>query len=131
MPAPRAASNRSGGNWNAQRSNQNDGGSNWNKGNCQPRGNVGGNPHAESTPTASASTVQGNPKSSGKLFQMEKQAAVDDAHIVTSTFLVNNVPSFILFDSGATHSFVSRRHALALGLENPELIQDSVVIPVV
>ena len=49
----------------------------------------------EVTPTASSTTVQGNPKSSGKLFQMEKQAAEDDAHVVTSTFLVNNVPSFV------------------------------------
>ena len=57
---------------------------------------------------------------------MEKQAAENDAHVVTGTFLVNNVPSFVLFYSGATHSFVSKSSALALGLENRESIRDSV-----
>ena len=81
------------------------------------RGTMGGNPRVKSTPTASARTVQGNPKSSGNVFQIEKQAAEGDARVVTGTFLVNNVPCFILFDSAATHSFVSKSNALALGLK--------------
>ena len=59
-------------------------------------------------PTASGRTVQGNPKSSGKLFQLEKHAVEEVAHVVIGTFLINNVSSFILFDSEATHSFVSK-----------------------
>ncbi|XP_074300106.1 uncharacterized protein LOC141631317 [Silene latifolia] len=53
----------------------------------------------------------------------------NDAHVVTGTFLVDNTPSFVLFDSGATHYFVSRGHALALGLGEYELVKDNVFIP--
>ncbi|XP_074305111.1 uncharacterized protein LOC141640049 [Silene latifolia] len=60
---------------------------------------------------------------------MGKQAAKDDAHVVTGTFLVNSKPTFVLFDSGATHSFVSREHARTLNLEIFDLIMDSVTIP--
>jgi len=92
-------------------------------GNYQKTGNDGGKQ------TGAASTSQSGAKSSGKLFAMGKEAAKDDAHVVTGTFLVNSKPTFVLFDSGATHSFVSREHARALRLKNCSHIIDSVTIP--
>ncbi|XP_074304823.1 uncharacterized protein LOC141639644 [Silene latifolia] len=76
-----------------------------------------------------ATTSQSGAKSSGKLYAMGKQAAKDDAHVVTGTFLMNSKPTFVLFDSGATHSFVSREHARTMDLEIFDLIMDSVTIP--
>ncbi|XP_074315312.1 uncharacterized protein LOC141651502 [Silene latifolia] len=60
---------------------------------------------------------------------MGKQVAENNAHVVAGTFLVHNTPSFILFDSRATHSFVSMSHAVAMGLGEYELVKDSVFIP--
>ncbi|XP_074301031.1 uncharacterized protein LOC141632377 [Silene latifolia] len=60
---------------------------------------------------------------------MGKQEVANDAHVATGTFLVHNTPSFVLFDSEATHSFVSRSHAIAMGLGEYELMKDNVFIP--
>jgi len=79
--------------------------------------------------TASASTVQNGAKSSGKLFTMGKEAAENNGHVVTGTFLVNSTPSFVLFDSGATNSFVSCDHIKTLGLTQFSIISDVVDIP--
>ncbi|XP_074297549.1 uncharacterized protein LOC141628287 [Silene latifolia] len=64
----------------------------------------------------------GGQKNSGKLFMMNKQEAENDAHVVTGTFLVHNTSSFVLFNSGATYSFVSKSHALDMGLGEYELV---------
>ncbi|XP_074313860.1 uncharacterized protein LOC141649058 [Silene latifolia] len=79
-------------------------------------------------PTNSASTLQGEPKASGKLFSMDKKNAEEDAHVVSGTFLVN-YPCFILFDLGATHSFVSKSRVSTLGLGEGELANDDVSLP--
>ncbi|XP_074305399.1 uncharacterized protein LOC141640527 [Silene latifolia] len=47
---------------------------------------------------------------------MDKQEAEDDAQVVMGTFLINNKLTYLLFDSGATHSFVSKSHATTMGL---------------
>ncbi|XP_057545909.1 uncharacterized protein LOC130824905 [Amaranthus tricolor] len=44
----------------------------------------------------------------GRLHVMSKSEAESDANIVTGTFLVNSKPAFVLFDSGASHSFLSK-----------------------
>ncbi|XP_074297657.1 uncharacterized protein LOC141628408 [Silene latifolia] len=103
-------------------------GQNYNGGSYQKAGN-GGNQASSAKPTASAITVQNNAKSSGKLFMMGKEAAKNDAHVITGTFLVNSIPSFVLFDSGATHTFISSEHARTLALSNYEEIKDDVLIP--
>ncbi|XP_074318166.1 uncharacterized protein LOC141654956 [Silene latifolia] len=59
---------------------------------------------------------------------MGKEEAENDAHVVIDTFIVHNTPSLVLSDSGATHSFVSRSHALAMGLGEYELVKDNVFI---
>ncbi|XP_074266832.1 uncharacterized protein LOC141590120 [Silene latifolia] len=60
---------------------------------------------------------------------MGKEAAKEDAHVVTGTFLVNSKPTFVLFDSGATHSFISREHVRALNLTTYDRVVDSVIVP--
>ncbi|XP_074317877.1 uncharacterized protein LOC141653909 [Silene latifolia] len=60
---------------------------------------------------------------------MGKEAAKEDAHVVTGTFLVNSKPTFVLFDSGATHSFISREHVRALNLTAYDRVVDSVIVP--
>ncbi|XP_074314116.1 uncharacterized protein LOC141649323 [Silene latifolia] len=60
---------------------------------------------------------------------MGKTEAQNDAHVVTGTFLVHKTPSFVLFDLGVTRSFVSRSHALDMGLGEYELVKDNVFIP--
>ncbi|XP_074283649.1 uncharacterized protein LOC141608186 [Silene latifolia] len=77
----------------------------------------------------SASASQSGAKSSGKLFMMGKEAAEEDAHVVTGTFLVNSEPTFVLFDSGATHSFISSKHARTVNLKEYDEIKDLVDIP--
>ncbi|XP_074283300.1 uncharacterized protein LOC141607850 [Silene latifolia] len=89
-------------------------GRNQNEGNKQPN---------------TASSSQSGAKSSGKLFAMGKEAAKEDAHVVTGTFLVNSKPTFVLFDSGATHSFISREHVRALNLTTYDRVVDSVIVP--
>ncbi|XP_074314323.1 uncharacterized protein LOC141649532 [Silene latifolia] len=89
---------------------------------------VGGNASG-SRPTQSASTVQGEPESSGKLFAMDKKSPEEDAYIVSGTFLINSHPCFFLFDSGATHYFMSKSHVLTLGLGQGKLVNDGVSLP--
>ncbi|XP_074282456.1 uncharacterized protein LOC141606976 [Silene latifolia] len=71
---------------------------------------------ASAKPTASASTVQEGIKNSGKLFAMGKQALEEDTQVVTGNFLVNSVSTYVLFDSGASHSFIASTHIPKLGL---------------
>ncbi|XP_074300766.1 uncharacterized protein LOC141632083 [Silene latifolia] len=60
---------------------------------------------------------------------MGKEAAKEDAHVVTGTFLVNSIPTFVLFVSGATHSFISKEHVRTLNLTVYDRVVDSVTVP--
>ncbi|XP_074288577.1 uncharacterized protein LOC141613730 [Silene latifolia] len=60
---------------------------------------------------------------------MDKKSAEEDAHIVSGTFLVNSHSCFVLFDSGATHSFVSKSRVSILGLGEGESANDDVSLP--
>jgi hypothetical protein len=71
------------------------------------------------SPTHTAwSNVQGKQQTpaSGKGFsiarlnQVSADATVDGTDIAISMFYINSVPAAILFDSGATHSFISARY---------------------
>ncbi|XP_074313456.1 uncharacterized protein LOC141648628 [Silene latifolia] len=92
-------------------------------------GNFQRNQNEGSKQPTTASSSQSGAKSSGKLFAMGKEAAKEDAHIVTGTFLINSKPTFVLFDSGATHSFISREHVRALNLTAYDRVVDSVIVP--
>ena len=63
------------------------------------------------------------------MFALGSAEPEDPAHVITGTFLVNSVPAYVLFDSGASHSFVSSSRVSVLGLEFPELIDFQFVQP--
>jgi len=49
---------------------------------------------------------------------MNKKKATTSGTVVTGTLFLNLKPFCILFDSSATHSFISTRSAIQLSLEN-------------
>jgi len=51
------------------------------------------------------------PKARGRAFQITSEEAREDPNVVTGIFLVNSRPAHILFDSGASDSFVSYEFA--------------------
>ncbi|XP_074283159.1 uncharacterized protein LOC141607704 [Silene latifolia] len=118
---------RSGGG-NYQRSNNNNY-SNQNRFNNNQSNNFQKIMNSGNQQNRSASASQSGAKSSGKLFMMGKEAVEEDAHVVMGTFLANSEPTFVLFDSGATHSFISSEHARTLNFQGYDEIKDLVYIP--
>ncbi|TLX68551.1 hypothetical protein E9993_23220, partial [Labilibacter sediminis] len=49
------------------------------------------------------------PRAMGRAFQITPEEAREDPKVVSGTFLVNSRPAHVLFDSGASDSFVSTR----------------------
>ena len=47
----------------------------------------------------------------GDLHHMTADEAKEDADLVMGTFPINSVPATVLFDSGASHSFVTKTFA--------------------
>ncbi|XP_074299698.1 uncharacterized protein LOC141630848 [Silene latifolia] len=133
-PSQSGASNRNSGAWiNPRNANPNfNGGNNqvnFNWGTPSRATSYAGGNTSGNRPTQPASTVQGAPKTSGKLFAMDRRSAKEDAHVVSGTFLVNSHPCFVLFDSGVVHYYVSRSRVATLGLGEGELAKDDVTIP--
>ena len=46
-------------------------------------------------------------KAKGKLMTLKRDEAEVTPEVVTGTFLVNNKPAYVLFDCGASHSFIA------------------------
>ncbi|KAL0560470.1 hypothetical protein IC582_000875 [Cucumis melo] len=61
----------------------------------------------EGTSGARQKGVVGRPRQQGKVYVMNQQEAEDAPNVITGTILICNVPADVLFDPGATHSFVS------------------------
>ncbi|TYK30559.1 Transposon Ty3-G Gag-Pol polyprotein [Cucumis melo var. makuwa] len=61
----------------------------------------------EGTSGARKKGVVGRPRQQGKVYAMTQQEAEDAPDVITGTVLICNVPADVLFDPGATHSFVS------------------------
>ncbi|TYK07721.1 retrotransposon protein, putative, Ty3-gypsy subclass [Cucumis melo var. makuwa] len=61
----------------------------------------------EGTSGARQKGVVGRPRQQGKVYAMTQQEAEDAPDVITGTILICNVPADLLFDPGATHSFVS------------------------
>ncbi|KAL0560988.1 hypothetical protein IC582_001406 [Cucumis melo] len=51
--------------------------------------------------------VVGRPRQQGKVYSMTQQEAENEPDVITGTILICNVPADVLFDPGATHSFIS------------------------
>ncbi|KAL0553582.1 hypothetical protein IC582_007482 [Cucumis melo] len=61
----------------------------------------------EGTSGARQKGVVGRQKQQGKVYAMTQQEAEDAPDVITGTILICNVPADVLFNPGATHSFVS------------------------
>ncbi|TYK01103.1 DNA/RNA polymerases superfamily protein [Cucumis melo var. makuwa] len=59
------------------------------------------------TSCARQNGVVGRPRQQGKVYAMTQQEAEDASDAITGTILICNVPADVLFDLGATHSFIS------------------------
>ncbi|XP_057517969.1 uncharacterized protein LOC130798888 [Amaranthus tricolor] len=60
---------------------------------------------------------------------MSKSEVESDGNIVTGTFLVNSKPAFVLFDSGASHSFLSKSFIEKHSLKPSSSCQAKVTTP--
>jgi len=69
-----------------------------------------------------APPLQGAPPSRsavvGRAYVMSKKEAATSGTVVTGTLFLNSKPFCVLFDSGATHSFISTRSTMQLNLED-------------
>ncbi|XP_024979033.1 uncharacterized protein LOC112516247 [Cynara cardunculus var. scolymus] len=72
---------------------------------------------------------EGAPKAIGRAFQMSREEAKASADVVSGTFLVNFVPDHVLFDSGASCSFVSTAFYQHL-LRPPSTLEDALIIEI-
>src|SRR5581483_10109540 len=56
----------------------------------------------------------GTKATTGRAYQLKVEEARETPKVVTGTFSVNSIPAVVLFDSGATHSFISRNFSKQL-----------------
>ncbi|XP_075487942.1 uncharacterized protein LOC142527112 [Primulina tabacum] len=56
-----------------------------------------------------------------RVFAITQEEADDANDVVSGIIFVNEMPAYVLFDSGATHSFISKRFTKKLGL-TPEIL---------
>ena len=103
-------SNQSGG---YQQKNQGGGNQNFGYKNPTPTSQATG---STSKPSGASMGRSNALRPTGKLYAM-KQDEAKNADIMTGNFLVHNKVAHVLFDSGATHSFVSHEFVRQLGLE--------------
>ncbi|XP_073273330.1 uncharacterized protein [Primulina huaijiensis] len=54
-------------------------------------------------------------KPNARVFAMTQEEADDANDVVSGTIFIQQVPAYVLFDCGATHSFMSKRFAKKLG----------------
>ena len=65
----------------------------------------------------------------GRLTAINSKETESARDVVTGTFLVNSIPVKVLFDTGASDSFVCTSKIEKLGLKNPETTSNVVAIP--
>jgi hypothetical protein len=63
------------------------------------------------TPAQNKQQTPSKGYSIARVNQVSADATPDDADIALGMFYINAIPATILFDSGATHSFMSTRYA--------------------
>ncbi|XP_057250056.1 uncharacterized protein LOC130591144 [Beta vulgaris subsp. vulgaris] len=70
------------------------------------------------------------PPQAGRVFMMQREEAEADDTVITGTFPVNSVSAYVLFNSGASHSFISTSFAKSLKAKScPEFSSMSVTLP--
>ncbi|XP_073119676.1 uncharacterized protein [Henckelia pumila] len=60
-------------------------------------------------------------KPNARVFSITQEKADDANDVVAGTILINQFPAYVLFDCGATHSFISKGFSKKLRLE-PEML---------
>jgi hypothetical protein len=81
----------------------------------QGRGTTGKNPKNQ------ANTAR------GRLNHVTTEEAAEAPDVVLGTFLINSVPAKVLFDSGASHSFVTEKFVAAGGLTTTQMARKMIV----
>src|SRR3954467_8531331 len=72
-----------------------------------------GNPNVRAKPTPKVSTAKPSTTTNlGRVNQISAEETVDTFDVILGTLPVNHVPSSVLFDPGASHSFMSESYAL-------------------
>ncbi|XP_048489745.2 uncharacterized protein LOC104883294 [Beta vulgaris subsp. vulgaris] len=70
------------------------------------------------------------PPQAGRVFMMQREEAEADDTVITGTFPVNSIPAYVLFDSGASHSFISTSFAKRLKAKScPEFSSMFITFP--
>ncbi|XP_073317295.1 uncharacterized protein [Primulina huaijiensis] len=62
-------------------------------------------------------------KANARVFAMIQEEADDETEVVSGTILIQSVHAYVLFDCGATHSFMSKRFAKKLGRKPDKLTE--------
>ena len=66
----------------------------------------------------------------GKVYMINKKQVDDSGTVVTGMLTFNSTPLVILFDSGATHSFISLKATSQIGMESHKQFVDlNVILP--
>ena len=88
----------------------------------------------QQTPQGQHSNQKGTPQNpapnTGKVNHVSTETALAELEVMLGTFDVNSTPATVLFDSGASHSFISqafvRNHSIPLcAMQNPILVNSS------
>ncbi|XP_073222355.1 uncharacterized protein [Cicer arietinum] len=97
--------------------------------NCQQQGHISTTcPYPRKTPQPGNQSSQASrPKSNGRLFALSGAGASEKDNLIQGTCLISDTPLFVLFDCGATHSFVSLDCVRRLGLHVSRLQYELIV----
>ncbi|XP_021736447.1 uncharacterized protein LOC110702998 [Chenopodium quinoa] len=86
-------------------------------------------PSQTSGPAQNTGISNGGNTPKGRIFVMNSREVETSNNVVIGTFLIRSLSVKVLFDSGASHSFISRTVIESLQLESPELVSLDVAIP--
>ncbi|XP_073220875.1 uncharacterized protein, partial [Cicer arietinum] len=97
--------------------------------NCQQQGHISTTcPYPRKTPQPGNQSSQASrPKSNGRVFALSGAGASGKDNLIQGTCLISDTPLFVLFDCGATHSFVSLDCVRRLGLHVSRLQYELIV----
>ncbi|XP_004491307.1 uncharacterized protein [Cicer arietinum] len=97
--------------------------------NCQQQGHISTTcPYPRKTPQPGNQSSQASrPKSNGRVFALSGAGASEKDNLIQGTCLISDTPLFVLFDCGATHSFVSLDCVRRLGLHVSRLPYELIV----
>ncbi|XP_021728723.1 uncharacterized protein LOC110695800 [Chenopodium quinoa] len=86
-------------------------------------------PPQSSGPAQNTGISNGGNTSKGRIFVMNIREAETSNNVVIGTFLIRYLSVKVLFDSGASHSFISKTIIESLQLESPKSVSLEVAIP--